>query len=83
MAKIGVEPSEIMASVAMLMSPNDLLKYSKDANGLIKFLKAGEKIAKSDKVVYADGTKDKFLKAFDINDKDFFIASAQGDRKIT
>ncbi len=78
MAKIGVEPSEIMASVAMLMKPSDLLKYSKDANGLIKFLKEGEKIAKSDKVVYADGTKDKFLKAFDINDKDFLIAAAQG-----
>ena len=78
MAKIGVEPSEIMASVAMLMKPSDLLKYSKDANGLIKFLQEGEKIAKSDKVVYADGTKDKFLKAFDINDKDFLIAAAQG-----
>tara|TARA_B100000902_G_scaffold350598_1_gene360009 strand:- start:530 stop:1933 length:1404 start_codon:yes stop_codon:yes gene_type:complete len=78
MAKIGVEPSEVMTSVAMLMTNTNLKKYSKDANGLKKFIQEGKKIAKSNKVVYATGTKEKFLKAFDSNDKDFLIAAAQG-----
>ena len=30
MANIGIEVSEIMAGVAMLMPPNDLEKYTKE-----------------------------------------------------
>ena len=39
----NMEPSEVMASVAMLMKPADLTKYSKDMSGLVQFLKVGKK----------------------------------------
>ena len=42
--KIGVEASEIMASVAMLMPDTDLDTYSKNYKGLVDFLKAGKKL---------------------------------------
>ena len=35
MAKLYIEPSEIMASVAMLMTPSKLDEYSKDFQGLV------------------------------------------------
>lgn len=56
-----MEPSEVMASVAMLMKPADLTKYSKDMSGLVQFLKVGKKIAGSSKVVYGAGLKQKAL----------------------
>ena len=79
MAKIGVEASEIMGAVAMFMTPKQIENYSKDAIGLMTFLKEGKKIAESDKIVYPSGTKDKFLKAFaDPHDKDFLLAAVAG-----
>ena len=79
MAKIGVEASEIMGAVAMFMTSKQIEDYSKDAIGLMTFLKEGKKIAKSDKIVYPSGTKDKFLKAFgDPHDKDFLLAAVAG-----
>ena len=63
--KIGVEASEIMAAVAMLMPDTDLDTYSKNYKGLVDFLKAGKKLADGKKCVYSTGTKDKFLKAFE------------------
>ena len=39
MANIGIEVSEIMAGVAMLMKPSQLDEYSKDMGGLVNFLK--------------------------------------------
>ena len=47
MANIGIEVSEIMAGVAMLMTPSKLNEYSKDLNGLVNFLKDGKKLATS------------------------------------
>ena len=44
MANIGIEVSEIMAGVAMLMTPQQLDNYSKDMSGLVKFLKEGKKL---------------------------------------
>ena len=78
MAKIGIEVSEIMAGVAMLMSPGDIKKYSKDYKGLVSFLKEGKKLASSSKFVYSAGLKEKALKAFDPKDKDFLRAAVQG-----
>jgi hypothetical protein len=78
MAKIGIEVSEIMAGVAMLMTPTKLKEYSKDLVGLINFLKEGEKLASSDKFVYGEGLKQKALKAFNPTDRDFLTAAAQG-----
>ena len=79
MANIGIEVSEIMAGVAMLMTPNDLEKYTKDKTGLVNFLAAGKKLASNDsKFAYGDGLKSKALKAFDPTDKDFLRAAAQG-----
>jgi|TARA_Y100000296_G_C5147612_1_gene244595 hypothetical protein len=79
MAKIGIEPSEVMASVAMLMSPADLNKYSKDMEGLVKFIKAGKELAKNEnKVVYGAGLKQKALKAFNPTDRDFLTAAVHG-----
>ena len=75
---IGVEPSEVMASVAMLMKSSDLKNYSKNAQGLVDFIHAGKKLAQSNKVVYATGTKDKFLKAFDPTDIGFLKSAAVG-----
>ena len=49
---IGVEPSEIMAAVAMLMPPAKLDTYSKSMKGIIDFMDQGEKIAESSKVVF-------------------------------
>ena len=79
MANIGIEVSEIMAGVAMLMTPNELEKYTKDKTGLVNFLAAGKKLASNDsKFAYGDGLKSKALKAFDPTDKDFLRAAAQG-----
>jgi len=75
---IGVEPTEIMASVAMLMKPSDLKAYSKNHQGLINFIKEGKKLAAGSKVVYSSGTKDKFLKAFNSSERDFLKAAAVG-----
>ena len=74
MANIGIEVSEIMAGVAMLMTPNKLNEYSKDFNGLVNFLKDGKKLAISPKFVYSEGLKEKALKAFNPNDRDFLTA---------
>jgi hypothetical protein len=78
MANIGIEVSEIMAGVAMLMTPKQLDSYSKDMEGLVKFLKEGKKLASSKKFVYSQGLKDKALKAFDPTDRDFLTAAVQG-----
>ena len=78
MANIGIEVSEIMAGVAMLMTPKQLDSYSKDIEGLVKFLKEGKKLASSKKFVYSQGLKDKALKAFDPTDRDFLTAAVQG-----
>ena len=89
MAKIGVESSEIMASVAMLMTPTKLDSYLKKGFvGLVSFLKDGLEIAKSNKVIYPTAdVKTKFLKAFIVFgnsddpyfiDKDFLTAAVQG-----
>ena len=79
MANIGVEASEVMGAVAMFMTPKQIQDYSKDNIGLMTFFNEGKKIAKSDKIVYPSGTKDKFLKAFeDPHDKDFLLAAVSG-----
>jgi len=78
MAKIGIEPSEIMAGVAMLMPPDDLEKYTKDQAGLVKFLAVGKKLASSNKFIYSQGLKEKALKAFEPSDNDFLTAAVQG-----
>ena len=78
MANIGIEVSEIMAGVAMLMPPNDLEKYTKDQAGLVKFLAVGKKLASSNKFVYSQGLKEKALKAFEPSDNDFLTAAVQG-----
>ena len=54
--KLGVEASEIMAAVAMLMPDTDLDTYSKNYKGLVDFLKAGKKLADGKKCVYSTGT---------------------------
>ena len=73
-----MEPSELMASVAMLMKPADLTKYSKDMSGLVQFLKVGKKIAGSSKVVYGAGLKQKALGVFNPTDKKNLAAVVQG-----
>tara|TARA_Y100001963_G_C6739810_1_gene428370 strand:+ start:59 stop:1465 length:1407 start_codon:yes stop_codon:yes gene_type:complete len=73
-----MEPSEVMASVAMLMKPADLTKYSKDMSGLVQFLKVGKKIAGSSKVVYGAGLKQKALEVFNPTDKKNLAAVVQG-----
>jgi len=78
MAKIGIEVSEIMAGVAMLMTPKELEGYSKDLVGLVNFLAAGKLLANSNKFVYGEGLKQKALKAFNPTDRDFLTAAAQG-----
>ena len=78
MANIGIEVSEIMAGVAMLMKPSALDEYSKDFNGLINFLKEGKKLASSSKFVYSEGLKQKALQAFNPTDRDFLTAAVQG-----
>ena len=78
MAKIGIEVSEIMAGVAMLMTPKELEGYSKDLVGLVNFLAAGKLLASSNKFVYGEGLKQKALKAFNPTDRDFLTAAAQG-----
>ena len=79
MAKLYVEPSEIMTSVAMLMKPSKLDEYSKNFQGLVDFLKEGEKLAKSNKVEYGTtADKGEFLKAFNPTDKDFLREAAIG-----
>ena len=79
MANIGVEASEVMGAVAMFMTPKQIEEYSKDSIGLMKFFNEGKKIAKSSKIVYPSGTKQKFLKAFeDPHDKDFLLAAVAG-----
>jgi len=78
MANIGIEVSEIMAGVAMLMKPSALDEYSKDFNGLINFLKEGKKLANSSKFVYSEGLKSKALQAFNPTDRDFITAAVQG-----
>lgn len=75
---IGVEPSEIMAAVAMLMPPAKLDTYSKSMKGIIDFMDQGEKIAESSKVVYSSGTKSKFLKAFNPSNPYFQTAALRG-----
>ena len=79
MANIGMEPSEVMAAVAILMTPAKLTEYSTNgAVGLAQFIKAGEKLAKSSKVLYGAGVKSKALKAFNSTDRDFLRAAVQG-----
>ena len=79
MANIGIEVSEIMAGVAMLMTPSKLDEYSKDFQGLVNFLKEGEKLAKSNKIEYGTSNdKNEFLKAFNPTDKDFLKEAAIG-----
>jgi hypothetical protein len=89
MAKISVESSEIMAAVAMLMTPATLNGYLKKGFvGLVSFLKDGRELATSGKVVYPPGNVyQEFLKAFVVFgekdnpyfiDKDFLTAAAQG-----
>jgi len=78
MANIGIEVSEIMAGVAMLMTPSKLDEYSKDFNGLVNFLKDGKKLASGPKFVYSEGLKSKALQAFNPTDKDFITAAVQG-----
>ena len=78
MAKIGIEPSEIMAGVAMLMKPSKLDEYSKDMGGLVNFLKDGKKLASSNKFIYSEGLKQKALQAFNPTDRDFLTAAVQG-----
>ena len=78
MANIGIEVSEIMAGVAMLMTPKELEGYSKDLVGLVNFLAAGKLLASSNKFVYGEGLKQKALKAFNPTDRDFLTAAAQG-----
>jgi len=78
MAKIGIEVSEIMAGVAMLMPPKKLEEYSKDMGGLVNFLKEGKKLASSSKFIYSEGLKEKALKAFNPTDRDFLTAAVQG-----
>jgi len=78
MANIGIEVSEIMAGVAMLMTPQQLDNYSKDMSGLVKFLKEGKKLASSQKFVYSEGLRDKALQAFNPTDRDFLTAAVQG-----
>ena len=78
MANIGIEVSEIMAGVAMLMPPKKLEEYSKDINGLVNFLKEGKKLASSSKFVYSEGLKQKALQAFNPTDRDFLTAAVQG-----
>jgi hypothetical protein len=78
MANIGIEVSEIMAGVAMLMKPDKLIEYSKDMGGLVTFLKEGKKLASSSKFVYSEGLKQKALQAFNPTDRDFLTAAVQG-----
>ena len=78
MANIGIEVSEIMAGVAMLMTPQQLDNYSKDMGGLVKFLKEGKKLADSNKFIYSEGLKEKALQAFNPTDRDFITAAVQG-----
>jgi len=78
MANIGIEVSEIMAGVAMLMKPDKLIEYSKDMGGLVNFLKEGKKLASSSKFVYSEGLKQKALQAFNPTDRDFLTAAVQG-----
>jgi len=78
MANIGIEVSEIMAGVAMLMKPSQLDEYSKDLNGLVNFLKEGKKLASGNKFVYSAGLKQKALQAFNPTDRDFLTAAVQG-----
>ena len=78
MANIGIEVSEIMAGVAMLMKPSQLDEYSKDFNGLVNFLKEGKKLASGNKFVYSAGLKQKALQAFNPTDRDFLTAAVQG-----
>ena len=78
MANIGIEVSEIMAGVAMLMPPKKLEEYSKDMGGLVNFLKEGKKLASSSKFVYSEGLKSKALQAFNPTDRDFLTAAVQG-----
>ncbi len=72
MANIGIEVSEIMAGVAMLMPPKKLEEYSKDMGGLVNFLKDGKKLASSNKFIYSAGLKQKALQAFNPTDRDFY-----------
>ena len=78
MANIGIEVSEIMAGVAMLMPPKKLEEYSKDMGGLVNFLKEGKKLASSNKFIYSEGLKQKALQAFNPTDRDFLTAAVQG-----
>ena len=76
---IGVEPSEIMAAVAMFMKPADIdNKYSKDFQGIVSFIKEGKRIANGSSVVYSSGTKSKFAKAFNPSNPDFQKAALIG-----
>ena len=64
MPKLYVEVSEIMAAVAMLMTPAKITKYSKDFQGLVDFLKEGKELADSNKVEYGSpADKTEFFKS--------------------
>ena len=79
MPKLYVEVSEIMAAVAMLMTPAKITKYSKDFQGLVDFLKEGKELADSNKVEYGSpADKTEFLKAFNPTEKDFLREAAIG-----
>jgi hypothetical protein len=76
--KLFVEPSEIMAAVAMTYTVTNLKKILKESD-LIEFIKDGEKIAKSDKIQYGNDTaKNEFLRAFDPKEKTFLDEAAKG-----
>jgi hypothetical protein len=74
--KLFVEPSEIMAAVAMTYTPAQLKKII-TKHDLVDFIKNGEKIAKSNKIEYGGAiAKSEFLRAFD--SKHFLDDAAKG-----
>ena len=74
--KLFVEPSEIMAAVAMTYTPAQLKKII-TKHDLVDFIKNGEKIAKSNKIEYGSAiAKSEFLRAFD--SKHFLDDAAKG-----
>ena len=79
MGSLYIEASEVMASVAMLMPDSKLKEYSKDFEGLVKFLKEGKKLASGNKVLYGTAAdKQEFLKAFNPTEKEFLREAAIG-----
>jgi hypothetical protein len=76
--KLFVEPSEIMAAVAMTYTSAQLKKIT-TKHDLVDFMISGEKIANSNKIEYgAANAKNEFLRAFNTKEKSFLDEAAKG-----